>query len=157
MSHGIRANAETAVRSGLRFILFARQPEEDAVALDEYLKSLEPVPSPALVDGKLAPAARRGREIFLSAKTGCAACHPAPLFTDLKFHDVGTRAKTDTAPDFDTPTLVEMWRSAPYLHDGSAANLRDVLTTFNRGDKHGRTSQLSEREIQDLAEYLRSI
>ena len=46
MSTGIRASAEVAVRAGFRFAHFSVLPEEDAVAVDEYLKALEPVPSP---------------------------------------------------------------------------------------------------------------
>ena len=49
---------------------------------------------------------------------------------------------------------VEIWRTAPYLHDGSAATLRDVLTRGNPNDQHGRTSQLDLQEIDDLVEYL---
>ncbi|MCK5173033.1 MAG: YncE family protein, partial [Planctomycetes bacterium] len=48
MATGIRPDAETAVRAGIKFIQFAVRPEEDAVAIDEYLKSLEPAPSPYL-------------------------------------------------------------------------------------------------------------
>ena len=52
------------------------------MAIDEYLKSLQPVPSPHLVDGQLSPAAVRGKELFFSERVGCANCHPAPLYTD---------------------------------------------------------------------------
>jgi RoxA-like, cytochrome c-like len=72
---------------------------------------------------------------------GKAECHPPPLFTDLHEHDVGTRRGFDRPGDkFHTPTLVELWRTAPYLHDGSAATVRDVLTTRNAHDQHGKTS-----------------
>ena len=57
----------------------------------------------------------------------------------------------------DARILYELWRSAPYLHDGSAATIREVLTTRNRGDQHGKTSHLTEQEINDLAEYLLSL
>ena len=53
--------------------------------------------------------------------------------------------------------LVECWRTAPYLHDGSAATMREVLTTKRAGDRHGRTSQLSAREIEELAGYVLSL
>jgi len=156
MSVGVRETAETAVRAGLRHILFTVQPEEVAHAMDEYLKGLEPVPSPHLVNGGLSPAARRGEKVF--AKAGCAACHPAPLFTDLQSYEVGTRAATDSANDpFDTPTLVELWRTAPYLHDGSAATLREVFVPRNTGDQHGKTSDLSALELDDLCAYLLSL
>ena len=57
---------------------------------------------------------------------------------------------------FDTPTLVEVWRTAPYLHDGRAATMKEVLTKHNSGDKHGVTSHLTENEIDDLAEFVLS-
>jgi len=49
---------------------------------------------------------------------------------------------------------VEVWRTAPYLHDGRAVTVREVLTKFNQGDSHGRVSHLSEDEISDLIEYV---
>jgi hypothetical protein len=52
---------------------------------------------------------------------------------------------------------VEIWRTAPYLHDGRAATIGDMLTTFNAGDKHGKTSGLTPEEIADLAEYILSL
>jgi YVTN family beta-propeller protein len=156
MSLGVRATAEIAVRAGLEHILFSKQPEEVAVAIDEYLKSLKPVPSPSLVKGKPSTAALRGKAIFQRA--GCADCHPAGLFTDLRKHDVGTRRPFDNPSDrFNTPTLIELWRTAPYLHDGSAATIRDVLTTRNFHDQHGRTSDLTNPEVEDLCEYLNSL
>ena len=72
MSLGVRASAEEAVRAGFRRSLFAVRPEEDAAAVDAYLKSLQPVPSPHLVDGHLSPAAERGKKIFFDPKVGCA-------------------------------------------------------------------------------------
>ena len=146
------------VRAGLRHILFTVQPSGVAEAIDEYLKSLKPVPSPHLVKGQLSPAARRGEKLFRSKETGCMQCHPPPLFTSLKSYDVGTRGPLDDEADtFDTPTLIELWRTAPYLHDGSAATLRDLLTLANQNDRHGKTSHLSADQIMDLCEYLLSL
>ena len=58
--------------------------------------------------------------------------------------------------EFDTPTLVEVWRTAPYLFDGRAATMLEVLTKFNPKDTHGATSKLSKQQIADLAEYVLS-
>jgi len=158
MSLGVRDTAETAVRAGIRSILFTVQPEETAVAIDEWLKSLKPMPSPRLVNGKLSAAAKRGQKLFNDSKVGCARCHPPGLFTDLKNHDVGTRGKFDQATDlFDTPTLIELWRTAPYLHDGSAVTVRDVLTTANPTNQHGDTLSLTPPQIEDLVDYLLSL
>jgi cytochrome c peroxidase len=153
---GVRTNAETAVRAGIKSILYANQPEPVAASIDEYLKSLKPVPSPYLVQGKLSKAAKRGENLFI--KTGCADCHVPGLYTDLHPHDVGTHAAYDRPTDkFYTPTLIEVWRTAPYLHDGSAATMRDVITTCNLHDAHGETSKLSQQEIDDLCEYVLSL
>ena len=157
MSQGVRETAEAAVRAGLRHILFSAQPEEVAVALDDYLKSLRPIASPYLQQGRLSPAAQRGRRLFHDARTGCATCHPPGLFTSLKSYDVGTRAAFDNASEFDTPSLIELWRTAPYLHDGSAATVTDVLTTRNPHNRHGYTAQLTPAQIADLAAYLLSL
>ena len=60
-------------------------------------------------------------------------------------------------PAFDTPSLIGVYRSAPYLHDGRAATLRDVLTTHNRDDRHGKTSRLGPGQLDDLIEFLKSL
>jgi len=153
---GVRETAETAVRAGIKHILFTQQPEEVGAAIDAYLKSLRPVPSPHLVRGKLSAAARRGEKVF--SRAGCAECHPPPLFTDLHQYDVGTRRAFDgPTVKFDTPALVELWRTAPYLHDGSAATVREVLTSRNPHDRHGKTSNLTSQEITNLCAYLLSL
>jgi len=155
---GVRSNAHASVRAGIRNSLFTVQPEANAAAIDEYLKSLQPIPSPRLVKGRLSAAAERGRKVFHNDAVGCADCHRGKLFTDLKLHNVGTAGRFDQGTDrFDTPSLVEAWRGGPYLHDGRAATLREVLTTFNQGDRHGVTSRLSAAEIADLAEYILSL
>ena len=145
MITGIRPSAEAAVRAGIRHILFAARPEAEAKAIDVYLSSLEPVRGPA-GDPK---AIQRGAKLF--AKAGCHACHPAPNYTNLRPVDLGSGTR------FDTPSLVEIWRTAPYLHDGRAADLRSVLTTHNPKDLHGTTSELSEQQILDLVSFLRSL
>lgn len=155
MSMGVRSDAETAVRAGIRHIQFAVRPEEDAEAIDAYLKSLEPVPSPYLRNGKLSRSARRGKEIFESA--GCGSCHSGPYYTDKKQYDFGMGKWLDEGKAFDTPTLIEAWRTAPYLHDGRAATILDVLKKFNLDDVHGNTSELNDRQLRALAEYVLSL
>jgi len=126
------------------------------VALDEYLKSLHPLPSPYLVHGKLSASAERGRELF--SRAGCEDCHVPGLYTDLQPHNVGTLSLYDRPTDrFYTPTLVEAWRTAPYLHNGSAATVRDVLTTCNTGRRHGDAASLSKNELDDLCAYVLSL
>ena len=146
---GIRENAEVSVRAGFRFIEFTVLPEEDAAAVDEYLKSLEPVPSPYLIEGELSESAKRGETVFM--KANCAQCHPSPLFTDLQKYDVGTGKGNDEGELFDTPTLIESWRTAPYLYDGSAVNMQEAIKS------HGNSESLTEKEFDDLVEYVLSL
>lgn len=124
----------------------------DLDALAAYVDTLKPKDSPFKSD------TASGRAIFERADVGCASCHRPPHYTDSARHDVGTGNGPDErmGPAFDTPSLRMLWESAPYLHDGSAATLRDVLVTRNPQDRHGRTSQLSAAEIRDLVAFLLS-
>ncbi|MDY0167876.1 MAG: c-type cytochrome [Thermoguttaceae bacterium] len=157
MALGVRANAEEGVRAGITHIQFAVRPEEDAVAIDEFLKAMAPVPSPYLVDGKLSPAAERGKKIFFDETVGCARCHPEPLYTDNLFHDVGSRGQYSRADAFVTPTLVEIWRTAPYMHDGKWLTIEDLIKKGKHGAKGGDISKLTEEQINDLVEFVLSL
>jgi len=152
MVTGIREDGETAVRAGIRHILFAERPEAEAEAMDVYLRSLQPVPSPHLFQGQPSVAAQRGAEVF--AEAGCAHCHPAPLYTDLKPHRVGTGSFQEDNELLDTPTLIEIWRTAPYLNDGRAVTLREVITRFSPEDEHGATTKLTPQQVNDLVAFL---
>ncbi len=158
MAGAARDDMTAAVEAGIKHIQF-RVPEEGEVeAISAYLENLKPEPSPYLDGGGgLTAKARRGRKLFESPETGCAQCHPPPLYTDLKIYDVGTRSELDRRDDFDTPTLVELYRTGPYLHDGSAVTMEEVLTARNPDDKHGKVSHLSQEQIDDLVAFLLSL
>ena len=63
----------------------------------------------------------------------------------------------DEGQSFDTPTLIEAWRTAPYLYDGRAATIEDMLKKHNLDDRHGQTSDLTDKQIKDLAEFVLSL
>ena len=142
-----------------------RHKDLDAIAI--YCNSLEFPLSPHIAaPGKLTPAAERGKEIFFRKEVACASCHSGPYFTDsnlkkpFNLHDVGTGREDKTermGTKYDTPTLLGIYRAAPYLHVGSALTLRDVLTTQNKKDLHGKTSQLAKAEVDDLVMFLKSL
>lgn len=142
-----------------------RSKELDALAI--YCNSFEAPLSPhVLAPGKLTPEAERGKAIFLRGDVGCATCHSGPFFSDstlqkpYKIHDVGTGNDDPTekmGPLYDTPTLLGIYRTAPYLHHGKAKTLLDVVTTQNKGDKHGKTSHLAKRDLEDLVAFLKSL
>ncbi|MCA9150327.1 MAG: c-type cytochrome, partial [Planctomycetales bacterium] len=136
----------------------------DLDALARYSNSHEYALSPHAKTG-LSEAAVRGREIFFSETAQCATCHGGPMYTDsqpraeLLRHNVGTGddPAEKLPPDYDTPSLLGVYRSAPYLHHGKAETLAEVLTTFNANDQHGKTSHLSQDQIADLVEFLKSL
>lgn len=157
MSEGVRPTMAMASEKGFHFIQFQQVDAGTLKDVQEYIQSLTPEPSPWLVRGRLTAKARRGRAVFESRGTGCVNCHPAPLYTDLNKYDVGTRATLDHVNAFDTPTCIELWRTAPYLHSGEAVDLTRLFTRFNTNDQHGVTSKLPLDDLEALAEYLRSL
>lgn len=145
--------------------LSGRSADLDALAIytNSFTFRLSPhIPAP----GKLTPAAERGKAIFFSKETGCAICHNGPYFTDstlqrpFRVHDVGTGEDDPTekmGPKYDTPTLLGIYRNTAYLHHGKAKTLHEVLTAYNRHDKHGKTSHLSKQDLDDLVAFLLSL
>lgn len=90
----------------------------------------------------------RGEVVFGIA--GCTFCHPAPLYTDRRKHDVGTATPLERkGPRFDTPSLRGLFDTAPYFHDGSAATLYDVL------DRHA--ASLDAKQRDDVVAFLNAI
>jgi cytochrome c peroxidase len=72
-------------------------------------------------------------------------------------HDVGTRTRFEYVDRFDTPTLVEVWRTAPYLHDGRYLTLRKLLAEGRHGLRSPREPPLSEGELDDLIAFVLSL
>ena len=149
MISGIRPSAEIAVRAGFVHIQFTTINEEDAQAVDEYLKSLTPLPSPYLMkDGSLSPLAREGKQVFM--QLNCNSCHSGKHYTDQSKAKIGD---IEFPEGWDTPTLKEVWRTAPYLHDGSAEDLNELFQVH----KHGIEVKISKKERMALVEYVNSL
>ena len=138
--------------------------ELDALATYIRILSKTPASPHRKATGELTESAQRGKKIF--QQLNCADCHGGEDFTDspeLYVHDVGTLTKTSgkrldgPLRGIDTPTLKGVWASAPYLHDGSAKTIHEVLTAKNVDDQHGKTSQLKENELEDLVNYILQI
>jgi cytochrome c peroxidase len=158
MALAVRDSAKAAIKAGINRVMFAERPDEDAEAIDKYLSSLSPVPSPRLIDGELSPAAERGKKIFFDRNVGCARCHPEPYYTDKRAHDVGSLGPLDKPGDqFQTPRLTELWRTAPYMHDGRYLTVKELLTQGKHGFAGGNFGRLSEKDIDDLTEFLLSL
>jgi YVTN family beta-propeller protein len=115
-----------------------RSPDLDALAA--YVASLGPASVPRSpyrnADGSMTAEAATGQALF--ASLACANCHAGTRLTDstgpaATLHDVGTLRTTSgqrlggPLTGIDTPTLLGVWDTPPYFHDGSAATLDDVF------------------------------
>ena len=132
-----------------------------------YIRSLPSRPNRwRAANGELTPAQERGRAIFyrtadklgqpIPESNRCGFCHSGPKGTSQKSFDVGTGKATDNSGLLDTPQLMSLALTAPYLHDGSARSLEEIWTVYNPHDRHGRTNDLTKDELNDLVEYLRT-
>ena len=126
-------------------------------------------------EAAIGAAAKRGFALF-NGKANCAACHTGWAFTDDAFHDIGVAPADDLGRGelfptsvklqhaFKTPTLRDVARRGPYMHDGSVASLADVIDLYDRGgidrpsrDNEIRPLNLQSREKVDLIAFLNTL
>jgi cytochrome c peroxidase len=154
-----RENIELALATFERSIVSEQAPFDRWIAGDE-----------AAIDA----AAKRGFDIF-NGKGRCAECHSKFAFSDGSFHDIGTAQKEDVGGRFfpksaklqyafKTPTLRDVARRAPYMHDGSIATLEAVIDLYDRGgiDRSSRSEligplRLTKDEKGDLIAFLNTL
>jgi cytochrome c peroxidase len=144
------------------FFKDANATAERVAALVAYLRSLEP-PRSAFDLGTMSSAALRGQQLF-QGKAGCISCHMGPLLTDNRLHNTlvpqAPGANDPGAPNpphaFNTPQLRDVANTAPYMHNGVLATLRQVVEFY---DKTASTAplNLTEQQIDDLVAYLRAL
>ena len=125
--------------------------------------------------GAVSEEAKRGFVLF-NTKANCAQCHSGWRFTDDSFHDIGIPGddrgrgalfKEISAAQFafKTPTLRNVDRRAPYMHDGSESTLEDVIDFYNIAGKAKRPSlspeikplNLTKQEKNELIAFLRTL
>lgn len=134
-----------------------REPAGDRRAtLDAWLTSL---PVPPSFASRERERERRGLDAFFAA--GCDRCHAPPAFTSLARHAARTvfpdADLDDPSLSLDVPALRNLRDQEPYLFDGRARTLREVLTTENAMYHHGDTSSLSEADLSDLVFFLETL
>jgi cytochrome c peroxidase len=152
-------------------------------ALASYVRSILSGDSPydRFVNGNRSALSREqqfGLQIF-RGKGDCTACHVGPNFTDEQFHNTGVAWRDGRLADegrfavsgnprdrgaFKTPTLREIARTAPYMHDGSLATLDDVVEFYSEGghpnpnlDPEIRPRRFSADEKRALVAFLQTL
>jgi mono/diheme cytochrome c family protein len=135
--------------------LFQYEPsEEEIVALEIFLERLNyPERLPRRVD-PASDAAKRGRALF-EGVARCKECHAGSRLADAGQHDVGTG--TRESETYDTPSLIRIAETAPYLHDGRAESLEAIFQKHNPSKRHGNAASLDAMQLADLIEYLKSL
>lgn len=160
--------AEAAARVSL-------SPNEIARALASFVRSILSGDSgfDRYVNGDreaLTAEQQSGLQLF-RGKANCTVCHVGPNFTDERLHNTGVAWRDGRFSDagagegnFKTPTLREIARTAPYMHDGSFATLEEVIEYYDRGGNHNpgldaeiRPLCLSAAEKRSLIAFLRSL
>ncbi len=155
-----RQNIELALATFERSIVSEQAPFDRWIAGDE---------------AAIGTAAKQGFDVF-NGKGRCAECHSKFAFTDGSFHDIGTAQNNDVGRGrlfpssvklqyaFKTPTLRNVARRAPYMHDGSVATLEAVIELYDRGgiDRPSRSQfiaplRLTKDEKANLVAFLNTL
>ena len=155
-----RATVERALATYERTIVPATAPFDRWIAGDEAAVS---------------EAAKRGFDLF-TGQAKCSECHSTWRLTDDSFHDVGTGGDNDLGRGrlfpksqalqhaFKVPSLRDVAKRAPYMHDGSLPTLEAVIALYERGgvarpsrSEHIRPLQLSDQERGDLIAFLQTL
>jgi cytochrome c peroxidase len=150
------------------------------LALATFERSIVSIGAPfdSWIDGDetaIDESAKRGFDLF-NGKANCAACHSGWAFTDASFHDIGTARNDDIGRGklfptsvklryaFKTPTLREVARRGPYMHDGSVPTLEAVIDLYDRGgiERPSRADEirplgLTKDEKADLIAFLHTL
>jgi DNA-binding beta-propeller fold protein YncE len=164
-------NPTLQVQCGPRFarvlMRTAPIPPDDLEDLTTFLQSQPPPRWERKQRQQLTPQQERGKQIFFATVTSegrliprerrCHTCHRPPLFTNRLLSSVGTKGPRDSTDMFDTPHLLGIAQSAPYLHDGRAKTLEELWTTYQTNDLHGVSSYMNKHQLNDLVEYLKTL
>ncbi|WP_437900165.1 c-type cytochrome [Sorangium sp. So ce124] len=118
-----------------------------------FARWIDSLPAPPVSSAPDAEAVARGDALFHDKAVDCASCHAGAQLTSNESFDVGT------GKPFQVPSLVRIGARAPFMHDGCAPTLKDRFTNpaCGGGDRHGKTSQLSDAQLDDLVAYLETL
>ena len=133
-----------------------RAPLGDRRALLDAYLSTQPLPT------SFAPrdVVREQRGLAAFVRAGCDHCHAPPAFTTLArypLHTVFPDHRGDAALSLDVPALRNLRDQAPYLFDGRAQTLRDVIEEENAANRHGDTRELTDEARADLVFFLETL
>ena len=164
-------NPSLEVQCGPRFARVLMRtdpiPSDELKDLSVFLQSLPPPRWRRKHNQPLTPAQERGRRTYFATMTPagqpiprerqCHTCHRPPLYTNRLLSAVGTKGPRDSTDMFDTPHLLGVAHTAPYLHDGRAKTLEELWTVYQTNDLHGVSSYMNKHQLNDLVEFLKTL
>jgi cytochrome c peroxidase len=122
--------------------------DEDTENIEDFVDAIRPVDTET--SGRDDAQIARGRALFESPAVACATCHSGPDYTDNLSHDMFGLTGVNT------PSLIGIDATAPYLHDGRARSLRELLLLSRNGEM-GYTGALSDDDLAALEAFLRTL
>jgi DNA-binding beta-propeller fold protein YncE len=130
---------------------------EDMGVVASYMDALPAAPSRSDARAELTPGQANGKLIFESAQAACTTCHSGRHFTNNANMDIGSKARPSDRSDFQVPVMHGLERSAPYMHDGSAKNLKELVYQWVKTDRMGKGSHLTDADLNDLIRFLETL
>ena len=147
--HGWQKDLGAAVKHSLTKTMFGPEPTKTEVAdMLAFLETLTPPPNP----NPVGPEAERGKKIF-HEKAGCARCHRGPYYTSRGNYDVGLEPDGGPYKLWNPPSLIGLYDRGPYLHDGRAKSLQELLQKHHTPQMLG-GEKITAQERADLIAFL---
>jgi cytochrome c peroxidase len=154
--HGWQKDLVAGVVKSYTETMFGLKPTpEETRAVVAFLETLDHPPNPHRPKGQRSDAARRGEALF-EGKARCVRCHPPPEYTSPHTYDVKLEPDGSPYPRWNPPSLCGVFDRGPYLHDGRARTLDELLQKPHAPEKLG-GQPLTPAERRDLLAFLESL
>jgi DNA-binding beta-propeller fold protein YncE len=154
--HGWQKDLGAGVAKSYTETMFGPKPTDDEIkAVVAFLTTFDQPPNPHLKDGKRTDSAERGRALF-EGKANCIHCHKGEHYTSDRNYDVKLEPDGSPYTLWNPPSLLGLWDRGPFLHDGRAKTLDELLEKHHAPEKLG-GKELTPEERKDLIEFLLSL
>jgi YVTN family beta-propeller protein len=150
--HGWQPELRAALAHSMKTTMQGPEPTaEDLDALEAFVRTLDFPPAAA----PRSEAARRGEALFRDR--ACDTCHAPPDYTSPETYLVGLEDLHDAYKGFNPPPLRGVGTRGPYLHDGRARTLEEVLQKHHRPSRLNGRPDFTPEELADLVTFLKSL